>query len=631
MIQGTGSDVGKSLIVAGLCRAFTRRGLEVRPFKPQNMSNNAAVTADGGEIGRAQALQARAVRRAAERAHEPGAAEAAERDRLAGRGAGQGRRQRQGARVPGAEAAADGAPCWRASRDCAAEADLVLVEGAGSAAEVNLRANDIANMGFARAADVPVVLVGDIDRGGVIAQHRRHQGGARSRTTRRWSRASSSTASAAIPACSTTGMRDHRATAPAGRRSAWCRTSPTPHGCRPRTRSALDSARAGAARRTSRSPCRCCRASPISTISIRCGRSPASSSSSCGRASALPGDADAGHPAGLEGDHRRSRGAARGGLGHRHLQAHRAPRRPRARALRRLPDARPRDRRSARASRAARRRRPGSACSTSRPMLTATSGSRRHGREPRRRRAVHGLRDACRRDRRARTRAARAALRRWAASTARSSADGRVRGGYVHGLFADDRQRAAWLRGIGAAASGFAYEADVEATLDALAAHLEAHIDLRPAAQPRALSEHGDQRRPAAELHRAGEPVERRAPADVARRSPRAARRPSGVVHQRAAIDARARERRPSAPAIAASGQPALGERCRAASRQTARQRLRRRGARQRQRPRARSSSAASREAGRLTRSSKRAAAQPKRAWRGVRWPIMLSAVLTAL
>ena len=89
MFQGTGSDVGKSLIVAGLARALVTRGLKVLPFKPQNMSNNAAVTEDGGEIGRAQALQARAARVAPERAHEPGAAQAAKRGRRAARGAGQ--------------------------------------------------------------------------------------------------------------------------------------------------------------------------------------------------------------------------------------------------------------------------------------------------------------------------------------------------------------------------------------------------------------------------------------------------------------------------------------------------------------------------------------------------------------
>ncbi len=169
MIQGTGSDVGKSLIVAGLARAFTRRGLKVRPFKPQNMSNNAAVTADGGEIGRAQALQARARRRAAQRAHEPGAAEAAKRDRLAGRGAGQGRRQRPRARIPGDEAQAAAAPCWRVSAGWPPKPISCWSKARASASEVNLRAADIANMGFARAADVPVMLLGDIDRGGVIA------------------------------------------------------------------------------------------------------------------------------------------------------------------------------------------------------------------------------------------------------------------------------------------------------------------------------------------------------------------------------------------------------------------------------------------------------------------------------
>jgi len=169
MIQGTGSDVGKSLIVAGLCRAFTRRGLAVRPFKPQNMSNNAAVTEDGGEIGRAQALQARACRVAASVDMNPvllkpqagGAAQLIVGGRVAGSAAARDYRGIAPGLIPQVLAAFD---------RLIAVADLVLIEGAGSPAEINLRAGDIANMGFAEAADVPVVLVGDVDRGGVIAQ-----------------------------------------------------------------------------------------------------------------------------------------------------------------------------------------------------------------------------------------------------------------------------------------------------------------------------------------------------------------------------------------------------------------------------------------------------------------------------
>ncbi|MET1027850.1 MAG: cobyric acid synthase [Dongiaceae bacterium] len=168
MFQGTGSDVGKSLIVAGLARAFSRRGLRVRPFKPQNMSNNAAVTVEGGEIGRAQALQARACGVAPSVHMNPvllkpqsdtgsqiivqgqvfGQAKAGDYHKLKPQLLGK---------------------VLESFRLLQGDADLVLVEGAGSPAEINLRAGDIANMGFAEAADLPVVLVGDIDRGGVLA------------------------------------------------------------------------------------------------------------------------------------------------------------------------------------------------------------------------------------------------------------------------------------------------------------------------------------------------------------------------------------------------------------------------------------------------------------------------------
>jgi len=169
MLQGTGSDVGKSLLLAGLARAYTRRGLRVRPFKPQNMSNNAAVTEDGGEIGRAQALQARACGVAALTDMNPvllkpqseSGAQIVLGGRLWGSASADSYRRLAPSLLPMVLAAF--------SR-LGSAADLLLVEGAGSPAEINLRHGDIANMGFAEAADVPVVLIGDIERGGVIAQ-----------------------------------------------------------------------------------------------------------------------------------------------------------------------------------------------------------------------------------------------------------------------------------------------------------------------------------------------------------------------------------------------------------------------------------------------------------------------------
>jgi len=168
MLQGTGSDVGKSVLVAGICRALANRGLRVMPFKPQNMSNNAAVTVDGGEIGRAQALQAVAARAALHTDINPvllkpqadRTSQLVVHGRVRGTlGSGNFREGRRGLLPEVLESFA------RLKGQC----DIVVVEGAGSPAEINLREGDIANMGFARAAGVPVVLVGDIDRGGVIA------------------------------------------------------------------------------------------------------------------------------------------------------------------------------------------------------------------------------------------------------------------------------------------------------------------------------------------------------------------------------------------------------------------------------------------------------------------------------
>ena len=168
MFQGTGSDVGKSLIVTGLARLFADRGLKVRPFKPQNMSNNAAVTADGGEIGRAQALQARAARTPPTVHMNPvllkPQSEIGAQVVVQGRVHGVAKAAAYQQMKPGLMSFV-----LDSFTRLKQEADVVLVEGAGSAAEINLRRNDIANMGFARAADVPVVLIGDIDRGGVIA------------------------------------------------------------------------------------------------------------------------------------------------------------------------------------------------------------------------------------------------------------------------------------------------------------------------------------------------------------------------------------------------------------------------------------------------------------------------------
>lgn len=167
MLQGTGSDVGKSLLVAGLCRAFAQRGINVAPFKPQNMSNNAGV-AEGGEIGRAQWLQAFAANVVPSVHMNPVLLkpEGHLQSQLIVQGK---RRGLADASYFRKERTALMGAVMESFSHLQREHDLVLVEGAGSPAEVNLREGDIANMGFARAANVPVILAGDIDRGGVIA------------------------------------------------------------------------------------------------------------------------------------------------------------------------------------------------------------------------------------------------------------------------------------------------------------------------------------------------------------------------------------------------------------------------------------------------------------------------------
>ncbi len=168
MLQGTGSDVGKTMLVAGLCRLAANRGIAVRPFKPQNMSNNAAVSDDGGEIGRAQWLQAMAARIPSSVHMNPvllkpqseNGSQIVVQGKVWGQAKGRDY-QRLKPQLLG--------HVLESFATVSEGADLVIVEGAGSPSEINLRAGDIANMGFATRAGVPVVLVGDIDRGGVIA------------------------------------------------------------------------------------------------------------------------------------------------------------------------------------------------------------------------------------------------------------------------------------------------------------------------------------------------------------------------------------------------------------------------------------------------------------------------------
>ncbi|MBL8398419.1 MAG: cobyric acid synthase [Candidatus Accumulibacter sp.] len=168
MVQGTTSDAGKSTLVAALCRILRRRGVRVAPFKPQNMALNSAVTVDGGEIGRAQALQALAAGLPPHSDFNPvllkPTTDCQAQVIIHGRVAENFNARDYQAYKPLAMKAV--LASWQ--RLCAAY-DCVLVEGAGSPAEINLRDRDVANMGFAEAVDCPVILIADIDRGGVFA------------------------------------------------------------------------------------------------------------------------------------------------------------------------------------------------------------------------------------------------------------------------------------------------------------------------------------------------------------------------------------------------------------------------------------------------------------------------------
>ena len=400
MIQATGSNAGKSTIVAGLARALVRRGLKVAPFKPQNMSNNAAVAIEGGEIGRAQAVQARAAR-VPPSVHMNPVLLKPETDTGA-QIIVQGKRwgtlraknylDKKAALLPAV---------LESFAYLARDADIVLVEGAGSPAEINLRAGDIANMGFAAAADVPVVMLGDIDRGGVIASlagthlvlepdelARIHgfivnkfrgdvglfgAGADGDHALHGLALARRRAVAAAGGMASGGGCRRSRSRAWFVVHACHCGAGSRAHRQFRRSRSAGDGARRQAGLR-------------------QAGR--AYSCRSRNR-----------HSPRQQIHHRRSRLLARAGLGHRHQGAC-TPRRPCARAVRRLSNARPNHRRSRRRRWPCRHgRRPGPARHHDRHDVRQIHHARqRHA--LRDRRGDQGLRDSSRPQRRWRLRAA---------------------------------------------------------------------------------------------------------------------------------------------------------------------------------------------------------------------------------
>jgi len=473
MLQGTGSSVGKSLLLAGLARALFRRGLNVRPFKPQNMANNAAVSIEGGEISRAQALQARAAGVAPSVHMNPvllkpeseRGSQIIVHGRVFGKATAREYQRLKPQLLP---------KVLESFQILAAASDLVLVEGAGSAAEVNLRAHDIANMGFARAAGVPVVLIGDIDRGGVIASLIGTQA------------VLAEDDAACIKGFIVNRLRGDAALFAEGMRFIAARTGWAPLGLVPyfppaRKLPAEDTAELKEERPKSAGRLRIAvpllphianfddldplRLEPeVNLLLVPRGRP-------------LPADADLvlllgsksvrsdlavfrneGWDIDLLAYHRRGSGLILGICGGLQMLG------------RTIAD--PEGLEGA----------PGTSEGLGLLDIETVFRRSKHLREvsgtnildgspvqgyeihlgesfgPDMARPLHLLSDG----------------RREGAI----SADGRVMGTYLHGLFTHDRARAAWLARLGACASALSYEAEIEATLDALAAHLEAHLDI---------------------------------------------------------------------------------------------------------------------------------------------------------
>jgi adenosylcobyric acid synthase len=473
MFQGTGSDVGKSLIVAGLARAYANRGLRVRPFKPQNMSNNAAVTSDGGEIGRAQALQARAARVAPSVHMNPVLLKP--QSEIGAQIVVQGR-------VYGSARAADyqdiKATLMPAVLDSFTtlkhEADVVLVEGAGSASEVNLRKHDIANMGFAIAAAVPVVIVGDIDRGGVIASivgTKSVMDGNDAMMVRGFL----VNKFRGDPALFDEGMRLISAA------TGWDPLGLIPHFAEARRLPAEDAlSLSGKSERTAKSGRGKVAVPILPHVSNFDDLDPLEAEPDVEIAkvwpgSALPGDADlvillgskstiadlaALRAAGFDIDisgHVRRGGRVLGLCGGYQMLGREisdpdgiegAPATVQGLGLldvvTRL---------------------------TGEKRLEAVSGATSDGTSLRGYEMHMGETEGADRSR---------PFARLGSGIddGAVSRDGKVSGTYIHGLFSDDRQRAAWLARFGASSGGFDYEAGVDETLDRLAAHMEKHVDL---------------------------------------------------------------------------------------------------------------------------------------------------------